>query len=143
MGIEFKPPWLLYSFGWLSMGWKCGSGETDRIKFEDWYADLSDVERSKFKNKYPESPWWPNYYYFIENIRKENRGGINPGIFLKEIKEQQKKYAELVYLKALELEAIKDYEAASDLYVEIGTNSGPFKDSSERYELIRKRNEKI
>ncbi len=137
MESKFRPPWLLYSFGWLSMGWKCGSAEEDRFKFEKWYLSLTTQDKDGFKSKFQESKWWPGYYFYIENIMKKDRGGIVLSEFMKDFKDNQKKYAEKLYAKAIELENSSDYKSASDLYIEIGRNFGPYNDSSERYELIR------
>jgi|GEM_PF-6012432 len=123
METDFKPPWFLYPFAWLSMGWKQGSAERDRYKFEYWYLDLPDNERIKFKTEFPESPWWPGYYFYIENIMKKDLGGIKPLEYIKEVKTNIASYFESSYEAAIEFENKGELAEAYGIYRDLYDNS--------------------
>ena len=142
METDFKPPWFLYPFAWLSMGWKQGSAERDRYKFEGWYLDLSDNERTKFKTAFPESPWWPGYYFYIENIMKKDLGGIKPLEYIKEVKANIGSHFERSYEAATELEKegklSEAYKIYRDLYDDshmMGEKFDEIKRFIENYEI--------
>jgi len=132
METDFKPPWLLYPFAWLSMGWKQGSAERDRYKFESWYLDLSDNERNIFKIEFPESPWWPGYYFYIENIMKKDLGGIKPLEYIKEVKANIISYFESRYEAASKLEKKGDLANAYKIYRDLYDNSHIGNDKSDK-----------
>ena len=143
MNIHFKPPWKIHSFGWASMGWKTGSAQISRNEFEKWFCELTEFERSNFIKEHPESPWWPNYYRFVEIQR-----GLGPRDkipdemidIMKSVKVNQEFYAKQVYDKAVVLENDLNFGKAEVLYSEILENYGNYKDTGFRCEEIRSKN---
>ena len=123
MEADFKPPWLLYPFAWLSMGWKQGSAEKDRYNFETWYLELPESEKTNFKSKFPESPWWPGYYFYIENITKKGFGGIKPLEYIAEVKANILSYFESRYEIAFDLEKKGSLDEAYKIYRDLYDNS--------------------
>ncbi len=123
METEFKPPWLLYPIAWLSMGWNQGSAQKDNFEFQRWYLDLTEDDQGSFKAEYPESPWWPGYYFYIENIGKKNLGGINPIEYIKDVNRKLRAYANTQYQTAVDLEARGDLKGAHSIYADLRDNS--------------------
>jgi len=143
MNSHFKPPWKIHSFGWVSMGWKTGSAQISRNEFEEWFCELAESERSNFIKEYPESPWWPNYYRFIEigcGLGPRDKIPDEMIEIMKSVKVNQEFYAKEVYDKAVVLENDLNFEKAETLYSEILQNYGNYKDTSLRCKEIRSKN---
>ena len=143
MNEDMKPPWKIHSFGWVSMGWKNGTAQTERNNFEEWFSGLPENEKSSFISKFPESPWWPNYYRFVEIQKELSQRDKLPSEFIEimqSIKSNQEAYANEVYCKALKAEDQCDFCKAEELYGCILQNYGNYQDSLERCEKLRKNN---
>lgn len=75
-GKKIMPPlWLAYpDIERGSIGWRMGYGEDYLYRFHDWLDKLSQEEREKYRNLFPEpitwSGWWEN-----EDTRDELRQG--------------------------------------------------------------------
>ncbi len=141
MDIKFKPPWLLYDFGWLSAGWKSGSAEREMNEFISWYKKLSRIEQLEVQGEYPESKWWSKFYFYFENVTENGPGLINPIEFMKQLKLSQSEYAETLYNKGRKLELTGGFQDAYNLYSEILRNVGDVFDSAERAESILANND--
>ncbi|AHI33371.1 hypothetical protein AU15_19040 [Marinobacter salarius] len=63
MENEMLPPWLQYPDMPLgSIGWRMGAGEDYWYRFVDWYGRLTELERERYRRRYPKPESWAVFW---------------------------------------------------------------------------------
>lgn len=91
-----KPPWHVFEYTQLSMGWRMGGGEDYLSQWEKWFTYLSQEEQHAYITQYPEPEDWFEFYHLRVAQNQEEYHAS-----LERLPRLRKAYCEQQYERAL------------------------------------------
>jgi hypothetical protein len=104
-----EPPWKVFDYPQLSLGWRMGAGEDYRDEWYEWFRQLSREEQRSYIFRYPEPEDWFGFYDLYLASNQEERTDV-----VKRADRMREEYLEQQYKLAVQHDKAGNTEQALD-----------------------------